>query len=144
MAGQTTVGNGATTPLNGVLGGIGDLGTSVVTLASLQARLAASDLRETTHRLLPVMIAIAAVVPLAFGSVTVGLFAIATWIESATSLSTSASLGVTALGGLILFALTAGIALWRARDGFTSFRRSREEFERNIAWLGTVLKQSGR
>jgi hypothetical protein len=48
------------------------------------------------------------------------------------------------LGSLVLAALGGWIcARWLAKS-FSTFRRSSEELERNVAWIKTTLTQSGR
>ena len=51
MARQATLKTDSATSLNGMINGIGDLGSNVVTLTALQARLAAEDLRESATAL---------------------------------------------------------------------------------------------
>lgn len=144
MARQTSVGNGAPSSIEGMIEGIGGLGANVVTLAVLQVRLAAADLRETTARVLPALASLAVLVPLAFASFAGALFGLAFWLSSALGLSMAAALGLAALGGLVISGLLA-ILIWRRlRVSLVGFQRSREELERNITWLGTVLTQSGR
>jgi hypothetical protein len=144
MAHQATLNTDPVDALNGMLSGIGDLGSNVITLATLQAQLAAEDLRESTDRLQPALIASALLVPLGFGGVTVGLLALANWMANQFGLTVSQSLLLTALLALAVAGGLAVVAIRRLRVSFTSFQRSREELERNIAWLRTVLMHSGR
>jgi len=144
MAGQATLNDNTGSPVNEVLGGIGGLGNNVVTLATLQARLAAADLRESVTRGLMAWIALGAGLLLAIGSTTVGLMGIAWWLATSWAVAFSLALVLVAAGGIVTSAVLAVLAAFRLRSSFLTFRRSREELERNVAWLGTVFSQSGR
>jgi len=144
MARQATLTDDTNSPVDEVLGGINDLGTNVLTLGTLQARLAAADLRESMWRGLPAWVALAAVLPLAIASTTIGLLGIAWWIAVDRPMPFSLALLLVAAAGAVVSALLAAFAAYRLRTSFQTFRRSREELERNIAWLGTVFSHSGR
>lgn len=144
MARETTMNHEPTSSLNGVIEGIGGLGTNVATLATLQAQLAARDLKEMSGRAMPAMVSIALLVPLAFAAFTTLLFGLAYWINQAFQLTLPASLLLAGLIGLVLASVLGFFAWRRFGASVVTFRRSREELERNIAWLGTVLTQSGR
>jgi hypothetical protein len=130
--------------INGMIEGIGGLGTDVITLATLQARLAAKDLQEMTDRAIPAVVLVALLVPLAFAGFTAILFGLAYWINTAFNVPMPASLAAMGVVGLVLAGILAFFARNRFSASLVTFRRSREELERNLAWLGTVLKQSGR
>jgi len=130
--------------INGMIEGIGGLGTDVVTLASLQAQLAAKDLQAMTERVIPAVVSVALLIPLAFAGFTAILFGLAYWINAAFNVPIPASLAVMGVAGLVLAGLLAFFAKNRFGASMVAFRRSREELERNLSWLGTVLKQSGR
>ncbi len=144
MARQETLNAGQAGPVNGVLQGIGDLGGSVVTLTTLQAQLAAEDFRESFKHALPGLIAAAILVPLALASVTVGLLGFAYWLSVDFGIPLARTLLGAAVGGLIVAGLLGFLAVKRLRVSVASFRRSQEEFKRNVAWLRTVLMHGGR
>ena len=144
MAHQATLNSDPTASLNGMLNGIGDLGSSVVTLTTLQVSLAAEDFRESASRTRPAMIAAAVLVPMGTGSATVGLFGLAYWMAADLGIPLGRSLLLVAAGGIVLSSTLAAFVIQRLRAGLSSFRRSREELDRNIAWLRTVLTHSGR
>lgn len=144
MAHQTTMNDTKIPPVSGILSGIGDLGTNVATLATLQAKLAAADLRETVNRALPALVGVAFLIPLAVASSTVGMIGLAYLISVSYQLSLSkAFLGLSLVGLLVSIVLAVAIVT-RLRISFVSFRRSREELERNAAWIGSVLSNTGR
>ncbi len=144
MARQATLNTEPTASLNGMFTGISDLGSNVVTLTALQAQLAAEDFRETASRAQPALITAALVIPLGFASATVGLLGIAYWMATEAGIPLGRSLLLVAGGGALLSSSVAVIVTRRIRASLASFRRSREELERNIAWLRTVLMHSGR
>ena len=144
MARQATLNTDPSASLNGMINGIGDLGNNLVTLTTLQARLAAEDFRESASRAQPALIAVAVLIPLGFASFTAGLFGLAYWMASDLGIPLGRSLLVVAAGGIILCASVAVFVSRRLLASLSSFRRSGEELERNIAWLRTVLMHSGR
>lgn len=144
MARQETLNTGRAASVNGMLGGIGDLGGNVVTLATLQAQLAAEDFRETLTHALPALIAAGVVVPLAFASMSVGLFGVAYWISVDLDIPLARTLLGVAVGGLVIAGFVGFLTIRRLRASFVSFRRSREEFKRNVDWLRTVMAHGGR
>jgi len=144
MARQATLSTDPGASLNGMLNGIGDLGSNVVTLTTLQARLAAEDFRASASRAQPALIAAAFLVPLGFASVTVGLYGLAYWTAAELGIPLGRTLLLVAVGGMLVSSCMAALVIQRLRGSLASFRRSREELERNIAWLRTVLMHSGR
>ncbi len=145
MAYQATMTHGGNgTGVTEVMSGIGDLGNNVVTLATLQARLAAADARESVNHALPAVVAVAVAVPLAVAGFTSALVGFGFWLSTMTGLSLGSSLVIMAILALVVCAVAGLFAFSRLRASLDSFRRTREELERNIAWLGTVLKQSRR
>jgi hypothetical protein len=82
--------------------------------------------------------------PVAFASATAALFSVAYWLAAFWDVSLGKALLIVAAGGFGLSISLAGFAVNKLREGSNAFRRSREELERNIAWLRTVLAQSGR
>jgi hypothetical protein len=144
MARQATMNTDPSASVNGVLTGIGDLGTNVVNLTTLQARLAAEDFRESAGRALPALIAAAVLIPLGFASITVGLLGLAYWLVDYQGVTLVKTLFEVAAEGIVLSAVLASLAYQRLVASLGSFQRSREELERNIAWLRTVMTHSGR
>jgi lambda repressor-like predicted transcriptional regulator len=142
MARQTTLNRDNGWAPKGILDGIGELGDDLITLASLQAQLAQEDLREATARSWPGLAAIAISIPIAISSVTAVLFGGAYWMAAAGLISLGPALLLVGVIGLIVAVILGTIAFARLRASASSFVRSREEFERNVAWLGTVVRQS--
>lgn len=144
MARQETLNLGHPSSVNGVLQGIGDLGGNVVTLTTLQAQLAAEDFRVSLDHARPALIATAVLLPLVFASVTVGLFGLAYWMSVDLDIPLARTLLGVAVAGLVLSGVIGFLAIRRLGTSLASFRRSQEEFKRNIEWLRTVLTHGGR
>ena len=75
---------------------------------------------------------------------TIGLFGLAYLMASEWNISLGRSMLMVSAGGMLLTAVSLFLVVQRLFNCFASFRRSREELERNIAWLRTVLIYSGR
>jgi hypothetical protein len=151
MADQATVnGNGGAkvkvnSPLvEGVLGNMAEFSTDLISLAELQARLAAADLKESTGRaVVPAGLLVGGTL-LALVSLPVLLFGVGYLLAEYTSLSVGWSILLTAVAALLLGAVLAILGLRGLGGSFTSFQRSKEELTRNLAWVKTVLVHSGR
>lgn len=144
MAGQATMNPKSSTSLGEMLEGIGGLGSDVMTLASLQAKLAAEDLQEGSRRALPAVVASVGFAFTGFASTTLAFFGVAQWLSVERGMALWQGLLLVAGGGVLVTLLLAVLA-WRGfRSSVATFRRSQEELERNIAWIGTVMMHSGR
>jgi hypothetical protein len=131
-------------PPNGRIGGIGSIGGHLATLANLQARLAAIDTKETVQKAAPWIGTLIACSILAVAGLTVALLGASSAIAAASGLSEGTSLLITGAISLLVSTSGALIAARRFAGCFTSFRRSGEELERNVAWIRTVMEHSGR
>jgi len=143
MAHQTTMNRGAEPSLGGAISELGELGNNIVVLATLQAKLAAQDARESTGRAIPAIIGAAIALPLALASATIAVFGTAYWIADAWNIPIARAMLIVAVIGIVVSSVLAVLAIYRFRVSLLVFRRSREELERNLAWLGTVLLHSG-
>lgn len=149
MADQATVSNGPSDRIHspiveGIVGNVTEFGSNLLTLAELQGRLAIYDAQETAGRaLLPLALAVAGGV-LAAASLPVLLMAAGFLVAGATGWPLGWALLL--CGGVALIAGSLLGALFGRRIGTSleSFRRSRDEFNRNLSWVKTVLSQSGR
>jgi len=126
------------------VGSVSDLSHDVATLLDLQARLVALDAKESTQKAVTPIVTLIVTIVLTLAAFTVGLFGAAELVARALTISQGASMLLTAgvtlalAGGLIWF------SIGQLKASVTPFRRSIEEFDRNVAWLKTVLLQSGR
>ena len=130
-------------PAESVVGSLAEFTHDITTLVELQVKLAAMDAKESIGRAMVPAILVGVGVVLLLGSLPVALFGVAELLVAAGMTHGSALLltGGVGIVGAGLLAVVAGLALSRS---FTSFRRSREELARNIAWVKTVILYSGR
>jgi len=128
----------------GMVGSIADFGNDVATLAELQLKLAAFDFKETTAKALVPLSLVAVGLVVLLGSVPVALGGLALLVAQLFSITIGWALLLTALVIMILTGALVVFAGRRLVASFASFRRSREELVRNIAWIRTVLVYSGR
>jgi hypothetical protein len=130
--------------VEGVLGNLADFGSDIATLAELQAKLAALDLKESAGKAAVPAGLLASAGVLALGSLPVGLLGIAELLVTYAGLGRGWAYLATALAVTVIAVALALVGLPRIKTSFESFRRSREELTRNVAWIKTVLAQSGR
>ena len=129
----------------GVIGNLATLGGDVATLAELQVQLAVEDVKESIgHAVWPVaMIATGLVLLLA--AMPVALIGGSELLADAMSL-THRGWAYLIVAGVVL-AITIVlvlVALPIFTRSFASLVRSKEELARNVAWIKTVLANSGR
>lgn len=147
MARETQVGNGngrSTPAPRAVVENLGEFAHDVVTLSELQAKLLVADLNDLkSGAVTPLgIIGLAAVV--ALGCVPVLLMGIAWMLVDYDVLSRGWAFLAAAAGGILL-AIVLGAAGWLGfRRQLAVLERSRTELARNVTWIKSVLKHSGR
>jgi uncharacterized membrane protein YqjE len=129
-------------PPEGILGSITEFGGDMATLAELQTKLAMVDLRDSVDRAkVPFLVtSVSAVVLLA--SLPVLMIGLGFVIAEALQLSQGVGLLLTGGVLLIVAGVIAAVAGLRLSRSFVSFRRSREELDRNVAWIRSVISQN--
>jgi uncharacterized membrane protein YqjE len=134
--------NGA--PEQRVVGGIAGFGSDIATLAELQAELAVTDLKESLQKAAVPLGLLAVGVICVVGALPVVLLGVAALLAAALKITTAWATLLT--GGVALVAALGIVAVSASKIGpsFSSFRRTREELARNLAWIRTVLLYSGR
>ncbi len=147
MAGQTTM-NGAGTnrlgPAEGLMEGIESFGNDVANLLVLQGRLALTDLRESLQKATPALILLSAAVGVILACLVVGLLGLSYRLAAAWNVNPYNLMMILAVIGFVLCAGAGFFAVRQLMRSFTNFRRSQDELRRNLAWIRTVLVQSGR
>jgi hypothetical protein len=117
-----------------------ELTHDAIELAELQAQLFSLDVKETSKS---AGVSIALVIGSAcvlLGSIPLVLIAIGQLFVEKLGWSLSASYGVAALIGIVASAGIGAAAYTRFRNGIAAMKRSREELNRNIAWLKSNLR----
>lgn len=128
----------------GVVGGLAGFGSDLATLAEFQAKLAALDMKDSVQqagRPLAVALLGAAV---ALGAIPVALAGGALVLAESAQIRLGWAFVITGGVAVVLAAVVTAIAANRVPHGFQSFHRSREELNRNLNWIRTVLAHSGR
>ncbi len=130
---------------DGVIGNIAELGGDIAGLAELQAQLAVADLKEATGRAIVPATLLGAGVALLLAALPVALIGASELLADALALSHRgwAYLIVSAVVAILTVALVL-IGLPRLLRSFESLNHSRDELSRNVAWIKTVLANSGR
>lgn len=126
----------------GVLTNLGEVGGDVASLAELQAKLTLIDAKEAAGRATLPTAVLAASAGVLLATVPVLLIGLAFVLAAAMGISQGAALLIV---GAVVAAIAGVVAFLSLREflhSFESFRRSREEFARNVSWIKTVLAQS--
>lgn len=122
--------------------GVAEFVDDLASLAELQARLAASDLRETARKsAIPIVLTVAGLAVIV-ASFTVALLGAAWLIATPLKIHQGWAMLLTAGVAIVLGGLVAGLAGMRLSHSFDSFRRSRKQLWLNLAWVRTVLVTS--
>ncbi|WP_165223162.1 phage holin family protein [Aquisphaera insulae] len=129
---------------NGVFEGVSSFGNDLATLAGLQVKLVACDLRDSTKSAAPLVAGLVALGTIAGASAVVGLTGFSLWLATVLEAPPGVVMMAVALGGLVIASLGAFFIARSLGSCFAYFRRSQEELERNIAWIKTTLVHSGR
>jgi len=132
------------TPEGRLVGGIAEFGNDIATLAELQYKLAMLDMSEATRKALIPLALMVVGASFILGALPVLLFGVAELIVSAFNIRIGWALLLTSVTTIVLAGAVLTICALRIPDSLSVFRRSREEFQRNLAWVKTVLLYSGR
>lgn len=127
-----------------MVGNIAEFGNDIATLVELQAKLAAYDAKECVSRAVWPIIFLAAGAAVALSSLPILLLGTADLLARLSGWPEWVSRLVTAVVALAIAGLVAFLSLREATSSVNSFRRSTEEFTRNLSWVRTVLVHSGR
>jgi uncharacterized membrane protein YqjE len=129
---------------NGVIEGVSSFGNDLATLAVLQLRLFALDLRESAKVAIPIVVGLVILGMIATAGIVVGLAGISIWLAEILQARSSVVMMVIGLASLVVAGVASAVLTRSLVSSFSSFRRSREELERNLAWIKTTLVHSGR
>jgi len=112
----------------------------VIELAELQAQLFAVDVKRTTTNAKSSFVMTIIGVCVLLGSIPVGLIALAELLHEQLDWSRAAGYGVATLVGLLVSGAVLAVGYVQLRNGFSALERSREELNRNIAWIKSSLR----
>jgi hypothetical protein len=145
MAGQETLrrhnGTAVDKPATTIRRNMTDLAHDVVTLLELQANLFKLDVKDTIRRSIVAVVVLLGGLFVLIACLTVALASAGYLLVEQAGLSYAASFCLSAVGGAILSGLMFVSGWLGLRRAFGTASRSRQEFERNLAWFKRVLKQ---
>jgi Putative Actinobacterial Holin-X, holin superfamily III len=129
---------------NGLIEEISSFGADLASLAVLQARLAACDVRDGVKRTRFALVVMAICGMVSGAGIVAIIIGSALWLAARFQLDLGVVmilLGTASLlvAGSVSYACVRAVA---AKESV--FQRSHEELERNLAWIRTTLAQSGR
>ena len=127
-----------------MVGNIAEFGNDIATLVELQAKLAVHDTKECVGRITYPAVVLAAGAVIIVSSIPILLLGLADLLAKTMGLQDWASRVIVAVVAMVVAALVAFLSYREAVSSITSFRRSTEEFTRNLSWVRTVLVHSGR
>lgn len=146
----TAADTGRRVPVNspltaGVFGNIAEFGGDIAGLAELQTKLAIVDLKTSLARATVPAILVGAGVILLLAAVPVALIGASELVADALALTHRgwAYLIVSAVAAALTVVLVL-IGLPRLTKSFDNLANTKEELARNVAWIKTVLANSGR
>ena len=142
MVHQTKVNpNGHATDQPNVAASFSGLAHDAIELAELQAQLLKLDAQAAARDGGRSIALGVLAVCLLLGCVPVALLSLAEGFAAQYGWTRAAALGAAAAIGLAISALAGAAAWYRVRTAFASLQRSRDELNRNIAWIKSNLKR---
>jgi hypothetical protein len=121
-----------------------DLTHDIIELGELQAQLLMCDVKKTTREARTSLVLFAIGLGLLLGCVPIVLIALAELLIWQFEWLPPVAYAVAAIVGLLGCAATLYTGYMKIKTGFETLGRSREELNRNIAWLKTTLKNRGK
>jgi hypothetical protein len=124
-----------------VVASFSELAHDVVELAELQTQLLKLDVAASWHRMRTGVVLLVIGLCLLLGCIPVIWLAIAESLVEFADWSRTAALAVACLVALLAAGTFVLIAWQRLKSMLDAFDRSREEFNRNLAWIKSSLRQ---
>ncbi len=145
-SGENSGGDVSTTEsgASAVVTNVAGFGEDLLNLAELQARLAALEVRQNLDLVKTGGAIIATGLVVAVSALPVGLVGIAELLVSEMGLKRGYALLTVSITAILLAGAVVGLAAWGFRRKRIGFPLSGEELARNVNWVRTVLRQSGR
>lgn len=138
-------GNGRSTAApRAVVENLGEFTHDVLTLSELQVKLFAADFKDLKSGAVTPLALMGLAAVVALGAMPVGLMGVAWMLIDHQVLSAGWAFLLSAAGGLLLAAIL-GVTGWIwFRRQLAVLERSQTELARNVTWIKSVLKHSGR
>jgi hypothetical protein len=124
----------------GVTTSFAGLTHDVIELAELQAQLFAVDVKHTTTNVKTSLAMALVGLCVLLSSLPVALIALAELLVEKLEWTKTVGYGAATLIGLLVSAAILGAAYAQFRDGFSALQRSRDELNRNVAWIKSSLR----
>jgi Putative Actinobacterial Holin-X, holin superfamily III len=137
-------GNGTGAGPGDVVTNIAEFGENLLTLAELQARLTAIELKRNVDAVKVSAAVILAGAVMAIAALPIALAGIAELLVSELGMRRGFALIAVAVAVFAVAGTCIAIAAGRLRNADFGFNLSREELARNLNWVRTVLLHSGR
>ena len=137
-------GNGTDAGPGDVVTNIAEFGENLLTLAELQARMAAIELKQNVDAVKVGGAVMVAGAVMAIAALPIALAGIAELLVSELGMRRGFALIAVAVAAFAVAGTCVAIAAGRLRSADLGFNLSREEFARNLNWVRTVLLHSGR
>lgn len=130
----------STSPAGDIRHGVSQVLRDIVSLGELQAELLQIDLRNfVTAHVAPTAILTVGAIVAALASLPILLASLAYYLVEVANLTIASALLAAGGLGLLVAAISAGLAWKRIRTRNEAFSRSRTELARNVRWLKQVL-----
>jgi hypothetical protein len=120
-----------------------DLTHDIIELGELQAQLLVCDVKKTSQNVRTSLVLFIIGIGLLLGCVPIILMTLAELLRWQWDWSPPAAYAVAAFVGLVCCAILLGLGYMKIKTGFEALNRSREELNRNIAWLKSTLRNRG-
>ena len=127
-----------------VVSNVAGFGENLLTLAELQARMSAIELRQNLEAIKSVAAAVVIGTVMAFAALPVVLAGIAELLVTELGFRRGPAFLTVGLATVGIGSLCAVVAGWWVRRKRLGFPLSAEEFARNLNWVRTVIRLSGR
>jgi hypothetical protein len=116
------------------------LAHDIIELSELQAQLFVHDVKSTGQKTRTALVLSVVGLCVLLGTIPVLLIALGQFIAEQTGWPQSAGLAIGAVLGIVASAVLLAVARNRLSAGVNSLQQSRDEFNRNIAWIKASLR----
>lgn len=136
--------NKAEEPSGSVSESLADFVDNLAELGELQLRLLRQDARTSFHKARLAILLFGLGFCAIFAGISLALFGLVEMLAAHAVMSRPAAFLAVGFGALVFGSLAFQYSSGRIASSSEGFRRSNEELIRNLAWVRTVLTQSGR